>query len=53
MNYDRQIRLCEEKIARLEECRRLAGSSPGQNDRSLDEIYEQIVLLKIRKVMGF
>ncbi len=53
MSIDQQIILCEEKIARLEEYRRRAGNNPGQEDRSLDETYEQIALLKIRKMMDY
>ena len=53
MNYDQQIRQYEDKIARLEECRQLGGYHQGHDDRTLDETYEQFVLLKIRKMMGF
>jgi hypothetical protein len=53
MTYEQQIRQYEEKIAHLEKCQRLGGHNQGQVSRSLDETYEQFVLLKIRKMMGF
>jgi hypothetical protein len=53
MTYEQQIRQYEEKIARLEECQRLEGHNQGQVNRCLDETYEQFVLLKIRKMMGY
>ena len=49
-SIEQQIKHCEERIAKLEEHRR---NNPGQDDRSLDETYQQITLLKIRKMMDY
>ena len=53
MNLEQQIRDCEEKIAMLEEFKRQERGSKGHLDQNLDEQYEQIALLKIRKMMGY
>ena len=53
MCIDQQIKHYEEKIASLEENGRQAGGNPGQVEKSLNETYEQIALLKIRKMMGY
>lgn len=53
MDIDRQIRDCEQKIALLEESRRQDDKDSGLLERNLDEQYQQIALLKIRKMMGY
>ena len=53
INIDQQIKDCEEKIAMLEEYRRRNGKGTKLPDRRLDEQYEQVALLKIRKMMGY
>ena len=53
MNIDQQILDCEKKIAMLEEFRRTGDADTSQLERNLDEHYEQIALLKIRKMMGY
>ena len=53
MNIDMQIKDCEEKITRLEEIQRKNIDNPGRVNKVLDEQYEQIALLKIRKMMGY
>jgi len=53
MNIDQQIQDCEKKIAILEEFRTTPDADTGQLERNLDEHYEQMALLKIRKMMGY
>jgi hypothetical protein len=53
MNIDQQIRDYEKKIARLEEFRRKGDAESGLLEKHLDEHYQQIALLKIRKMMGY
>ncbi len=63
MSIDQQIRQCEEKISNLEDWKReIAMSERDQNqikdksgnvEQDLDREYEQIALLKIRKMMGY
>ena len=63
MSIDQQIQLCEEKIADLENWKRArAMGELGQNqmqfdhgnlESELDKEYEQIALLKIRRMMGY
>jgi hypothetical protein len=59
MNLDQQIMLYEDRINQLEQMKRtLILQSSDNNDLSrvnvdLDETYEQIAVLKIRKMMGF
>ena len=53
INIDQQIKDCEEKIAILEEDRRITGKRPEHLDRSINEQYEQVALLRIRKMMGY
>ena len=53
MSLDQQIKHCEEKIASLEGNRLQAGGNQGQVEKILNETYEQISLLKIRKMMGY
>lgn len=53
MSIDQQIRNCEEKIARLEQNKQNQGHTQGRIEKSLDEQYEQIALLKIRKMMDY
>ncbi len=59
MNFDQQIMLYEDRINQLEQMKRtLILQSSDNNDLSrvnvdLDETYEQIAVLKIRKMMGF
>ena len=63
MSIDRQIRQCEEKIAHLEDWKRAIVRDEldqrqilddgGKVEKDLDREYEQIALLKIRKMMGY
>ncbi len=59
MSLDQQIMLYEDRINHLEQMKRtLILQSSDNNDLSrinvdLDETYEQIAVLKIRKMMGF
>ncbi len=63
MSIDQQIQQCEEKIADLENWKRArALGEPDQQqmqnytgnlEGDLDKEYEQIALLKIRRMMGY
>jgi hypothetical protein len=63
MNIDQQIQQCEEKIANLENWKRASAlgetdqqqmvNYKGNLDSDLDREYEQIALLKIRRMMGY
>jgi hypothetical protein len=59
MSLDQQINFYEDRINQLEQMKRtLILQSSDNNDLSrinvdLDETYEQIAVLKIRKMMGF
>jgi outer membrane biogenesis lipoprotein LolB len=63
MSIDQQIQQCEEKIAHLENWKRARALGepdqqprqdyPGNLEWDLDKEYEQIALLKIRRMMGF
>jgi hypothetical protein len=53
ISFDQQIKDCEEKIARLEEDRRRTEKRPEHLDRSINEQYEQVALLRIRKMMDY
>ena len=63
MSIDQQIQQCEEKIADLENWKRsMALGEPEQQqmqqyngnvESDLDREYEQIALLKIRRMMGY
>ena len=63
MSIDQQIQQCEEKIADLENWKRArAMGEPEQQqmqfnhgnlESELDKEYEQIALLKIRRMMGY
>ena len=53
MNIEQRIKDCEDKIARLEEFRRQRGVDTSLLDRNLNEQYEQIALLRIRKMMDY
>ena len=63
MSIDQQIQQCEEKIANLENWKRArALGEPDQQqmedyqgnlENDLDREYEQIALLKIRRMMGY
>jgi hypothetical protein len=53
MNIEQQIKDCEKKIAMLEEFRRQGGADTSRLDRKLNKQYEQIALLRIRKMMGY
>jgi hypothetical protein len=63
MSIDQQIQQCEEKIANLENWKRASAlgevdqqqmmNYKGNLDRDLDKEYEQIALLKIRRMMGY
>jgi len=63
MSIDQQIQQCEEKIADLENWKRASALGEldqqqmhlytGNLDSDLDKEYEQIALLKIRRMMGY
>ncbi len=63
MSIDQQIQQCEEKIANMENWKRASVLSEvdkqqlqnynGNLDNDLDKEYEQIALLKIRRMMGY
>ena len=63
MSIDQQIQQCEEKIAHLENWKRARAldevdqqqmqNYQGNLDTDLDREYEQIALLKIRRMMGY
>lgn len=63
MSIDQQIQQCEEKIADLENWKRTSvlgemdqqqmQNYRGNLDSDLDKEYEQIALLKIRRMMGY
>ena len=63
MSIDQQIQQCEEKIADLENWKRASALGDmeqqqmqrytGNLDSDLDKEYEQIALLKIRRMMGY
>jgi hypothetical protein len=51
MNLDQQIKLFEDSINRIEECRRIGTGDLSQLDIDLENAYRQVALLKIRKMM--
>lgn len=51
MNLDKKIKFYEDCIARLEECKRKGSGDITRLCEELDKAYEQIALLKIRKMM--
>ena len=63
MSIDQQIQQCEEKIADMENWKRAAAIGDldqhrvmdfdGNLERDLDKEYEQVALLKIRRMMGY
>ncbi len=63
MSIEQQIQQCEERIALLEDCRRARALGEldqpqmhpydGNLERDLDQAYEHITLLKIRRMMGY
>jgi excinuclease UvrABC nuclease subunit len=59
MSFDQQIRIYEDRINQLEQMKRtLILQSSDNSDLSrinvdLDENYQHIAILKIRKMMGF
>lgn len=69
MSFDQQIKIYEDRITQLEEMKRAllskSGYFPGKNDTEisenylsrinvdLDENYQHVTILKIRKMMGF
>ncbi len=63
MSIDQQIQQCEEKISDLENWKRAIALGEvdqqqmqnynGNMERDLDKEYEQIALLKIRRMMGY
>ena len=63
MSIDQQIQQCEERIANLENWKRAQAfggtAQPGKKqyegnlEMDLDEAYEHIALLKIRRMMGY
>jgi hypothetical protein len=63
MSIDQQIQQCEQKIADLENWKRARALGEldqqqiqeynGHLEHDLDKEYEQVTLLKIRKMMGY
>ena len=63
MSIDQQIQQCEEKIADLENWKRARALGDldqqqmqdynGNLESDLDKEYEQVALLKIRRMMGY
>jgi hypothetical protein len=63
MSIDQQIQQCEEKISDLENWKRASALGEvdqqqmqnynGNLEMDLDKEYEQIALLKIRRMMGY
>lgn len=53
MNLDRQIKLYEDCIARMEECRRSGSGDLSKLNQDIEEAYKQVALLKIRKELNF
>ena len=51
MNQDHHIKLCENYIAKLEECRRTGTDDHSQLNEDIKKAYEQLALLKIRQSM--
>ena len=51
MNLEQQIKTYEDCIARLEECKRNGSDDMSRVNRDLEAAYEQIALLRIRKMM--
>ena len=51
MNLDRQIKMYEDSINRLEDSKRTLQGDSFRLDDELDKAYQQITLLKIRKMM--
>lgn len=52
MNLDQQIKTFEECITRLEQCRRNGFGDTERIKLELDKAYEQMAVLRIRKMMG-
>lgn len=63
MSIDQQIQECEERIADLENWKRAMAMGEfnqqkvqhyeGNLERDLDQAYEHVTLLKIRRMMGY
>jgi hypothetical protein len=51
MNLDRQIELYEDCINRLEQCKRAGTGDPSKIENELEKAYQQVTLLKIRRMM--
>jgi hypothetical protein len=51
MNLDRQIELYEDCINRLEDCWRAGSGDSSKIKNELDKAYQQVTLLKIRRMM--
>ena len=51
MNLEQQIKIYEDCISRLEECKRAGSGDQYQLSEDLDNAYKQISLLRIRKMM--
>ena len=51
MNLEQQIKMYEECISRLEECKRAGSGDLSRLSEDLTNAYQQISLLKIRKMM--
>ena len=49
---DRQIKVKEDYIARLEESRRTGSGNDAKLDHDIENAYQQIALLKIREFMN-
>ena len=51
MNLDKQIKTYEDSISRLEDCKRNGSGDTSLLCEDLNRAYEQITLLKIRRMM--
>ncbi len=51
MNLDQQIKSFEDRITAIEEYMRSGSGDPSQLAKDLDQAYQQVALLKIRKMM--
>ena len=52
-SIEQQIKLCQERITRLEEYKRGSWENRERIEKDLDRAYQQIALLKIRQMMNF
>ena len=51
MNLEKQIKSYEDCISRLEECKRTGSGDTSTLPEDLEKAYQQVALLKIRKMM--